>query len=176
MDVTKNNEVTETIGNENNGCSCISHETEVKHNKWNNQRVKHQWITMSQHKSTWVIRRWVTWESKGWLLVSHVRKGWSSVMWPTVKVHVINKEVKMKEKLYIVTCHDKMPMSCKRVDLISNSLTEKVQCPEEHPQWWSSWEGGAWVWDQICMSCASACILHLKSLELSHPTLPWLGL
>ena len=78
--------------------------------KWNNKRVKHLWVTMSQQESTWVMGRWVTWESNVWLQVNHVRKGRLSVMWPTIKVHVINKRVKIKEKLYVVTCRDTIPL------------------------------------------------------------------
>ena len=68
--------------------------------------MKHLCVTVRQQELTWVMGRWVTWESNVWLQVSHVWKGRSSVMWPTVKVHVINKKVKRKEKSYVVTCRD----------------------------------------------------------------------
>ena len=44
MDVTEDNDVTRTISNENNGCSCVSHETKVKQLKGE--------IPMSHYEST----------------------------------------------------------------------------------------------------------------------------
>ena len=42
MDVTEDNDVTRTIGNENNGCSCMSHETTDETDINKTTRVKHQ--------------------------------------------------------------------------------------------------------------------------------------
>ena len=49
MDVTEDNDVTRTIGNENNRCSCVSHETKVKQEKV--KQLKGE-TSMSHYEST----------------------------------------------------------------------------------------------------------------------------